>query len=59
MVVLRFENVLLRLSDEGGALIPMFAAYVGAHSDALMHNEQVASNWRNDGHRIAERWWFA
>ena len=46
-------------SDEGGALIPMFAAYVGAHSDALMHGEQVASNWRNDGHRIAERWWFA
>jgi peptide/nickel transport system substrate-binding protein len=46
-------------SDEGGALIPMFAAYVGAHSDALAHPEQVASNWRNDGHRIAERWWFA
>ena len=21
--------------------------------------DQVASNWRNDGHRIGERWWFA
>ena len=21
--------------------------------------EQIASNWRNDGHRIGERWWFA
>ncbi|MCC2110977.1 MAG: ABC transporter substrate-binding protein [Hyphomicrobiales bacterium] len=46
-------------SDEGGIIIPMFAAYVGAHSDALVHGDQIASNWRNDGHRIAERWWFA
>jgi peptide/nickel transport system substrate-binding protein len=46
-------------SDEGGIIIPMFAAYVGAYSDALAHGDQVASNWRNDGHRIGERWWFA
>ena len=45
-------------SDEGGIIIPMFAAYVGAHSDTLAHGD-VATNWRNDGHRIAERWWFA
>jgi len=47
------------LSDQGSTIIPMFAAYVMAHSDALARPEQVASNWRNDGQRIAERWWFA
>ena len=47
------------LSDEGGIIIPMFAAYVGAYSDALVKPDQVAANWRNDGQRIAERWWFA
>jgi peptide/nickel transport system substrate-binding protein len=39
-------------------IIPMFANYVGAYSDALAHNDQIAANWRNDGHRIGERWWF-
>ncbi|MDE0698631.1 MAG: ABC transporter substrate-binding protein [Boseongicola sp.] len=47
------------VSDEGGIIIPMFAAYVGAYSDTLVKPDQVASNWRNDGHRIGERWWFA
>ncbi|HID67131.1 MAG TPA: ABC transporter substrate-binding protein [Roseibacterium sp.] len=47
------------VSDEGGTIIPMFAAYVGAHSDTLARPEQIATNWRNDGQRIAERWWFA
>ena len=47
------------VSDEGSTIIPMFANYVGAYKDTLAHPEQIASNWRNDGHRIAERWWFA
>lgn len=47
------------VSDEGSTIIPMFAAYVGAYSDTLAHDEHIASNWRNDGQRIAERWWFA
>ncbi len=47
------------VSDEGGIIIPMFANYVGAYSTALAHPEQVSSHWRNDGHRIGERWWFA
>ena len=46
-------------ANEGGIIIPMFAAYVGAYSDVLARPEQIASNWRNDGHRIGERWWFA
>ncbi len=47
------------VSDEGGTIIPMFANYVGAHGDHLVRPDTVATNWRNDGHRIAERWWFA
>jgi len=47
------------VANEGGTIIPMFANYVGAYSDALAHGDQIASNWRNDGHRMSERWWFA
>ena len=47
------------VSDEGGIIIPMFANYVGAYSTRLAHPDQIATNWRNDGHRIGERWWFA
>lgn len=46
-------------SNQGGALIPMFASYVGAHTDNLVRPETIAANWRNDGQRIAERWSFA
>lgn len=46
-------------SNQGGALIPMFASYVGAHTDALVRPDTIAANWRNDGQRIAERWSFA
>ncbi|MEO0711479.1 MAG: ABC transporter substrate-binding protein, partial [Pseudomonadota bacterium] len=46
------------VSEEGGIIIPMFANYVGAYSDSLGVPEVVAGNWRNDGHRLGERWWF-
>ncbi len=47
------------VSDEGGIIIPMFANYVGAYSSTLAHPEQISTHWRNDGHRMGERWWFA
>lgn len=43
--------------DEGGAVIPMFAAYVFATSDQIGHGE-FANNWDMDGHKCVERWWF-
>jgi peptide/nickel transport system substrate-binding protein len=43
--------------DEGGVVIPMFAAYVFATSDQIGHGE-FASNWDMDGHKCVERWWF-
>lgn len=47
------------VANEGSTIIPMFANYVGAYSDTLAHPEEISTLWRNDGHRIAERWWFA
>ncbi len=47
------------VKDEGGVIVPMFAAYVGAHSDKVQHGEQIAANWPMDGWRLIERWWFA
>ena len=37
----------------------MFSAYVQALSSKLGLPDKVAANWELDGHRQAERWWFA
>ena len=47
------------LHDEGGAVIPMFSAYVGAVTKSVGLPENLASNWGFDGEKCAERWWFA
>src|SRR6056297_3104371 len=46
------------VSNQGGVVIPMFANYVSAKSDDVMHGE-MASNWEMDGERWMERWWMA
>jgi peptide/nickel transport system substrate-binding protein len=46
------------LNQDGGVIIPMFASYVFATTDAIGHGE-FASNWDLDGERWMERWWFA
>jgi peptide/nickel transport system substrate-binding protein len=46
------------VSNEGGVVIPMFAADVLAAKDTLRHGE-IASNWELDGNKCAERWWWA
>ncbi|SNT36557.1 ABC transporter substrate-binding protein [Tropicimonas sediminicola] len=45
--------------DEGSTVIPMFANYVMAHTDAVATPEQIGANWTMDGFRAIERWWFA
>jgi peptide/nickel transport system substrate-binding protein len=42
--------------DDNGSVVLVFNNYVNAKSKRLMHGE-VASNWENDGLKIAERWW--
>lgn len=45
--------------DDGGTIVPMFAQYVFATSNKVMHEETMGANWDLDGGRWAERWWFA
>ena len=47
------------VSDEGGVVIPMFSAELMAATKKLAVPEHIAANWELDGHKIAERWWFA
>ena len=46
------------VSNEGGQVIPVFAADILAKSDRLAHHP-VAVNWDMDGYKLADRWWFA
>ncbi|MCP3887815.1 MAG: ABC transporter substrate-binding protein [Desulfobulbaceae bacterium] len=43
--------------DEGGVVVPMFAADLAATSDKIAHGP-VSANWELDGLRAPERWWF-
>ncbi len=47
------------VSEDGGALIPMFMAYTHAASNKIGLPEKIANNWELDGHKNGERWWFA
>lgn len=53
-----YYEMQLILNQDGGVVIPMFASYVFATTDAIGHN-QFGSNWDLDGARWMERWWFA
>ncbi|HHJ4328601.1 TPA: peptide ABC transporter substrate-binding protein, partial [Klebsiella pneumoniae] len=46
-------------SDEGGALIPMFANSVAARSTRIAHGPRTAPFGELDGLRAIERWWQA
>lgn len=46
------------VSDEGGVVVPMFAADLAAATDKIAHGP-LAANWELDGYQCAERWWFA
>ena len=47
------------LRTQGGAVIPMFASYVMAHTAKVKHPDKVGANWTLDGFRAPERWWLA
>jgi peptide/nickel transport system substrate-binding protein len=46
------------VSDDGGALVPMFANFIMALDKGVMH-DKMAGNFDYDGYKAAERWWFA
>jgi peptide/nickel transport system substrate-binding protein len=43
--------------DDGGVVVPMFAADLAATSAKIGHGP-LAANWELDGLRAPERWWF-
>ena len=45
--------------NEGGVCLPLFQADTMAHSDKVFVPEVIGNNWELDGHKHAERWWFA
>ncbi len=45
--------------DEGGVVVPLFMSYVHAASIKIQLPDKMAGNWELDGHKEAERWWFA
>jgi peptide/nickel transport system substrate-binding protein len=47
------------VSDDGGAIIPMFANFVFAMSDKVAHAQEISADWDLDGLKFGERWWFA
>jgi peptide/nickel transport system substrate-binding protein len=44
--------------DEGGVIVPMYADYLAAATKKVKFSN-LAGNWPLDGHKNAERWWFA
>lgn len=54
-----YREMQLIVRDEGGAVVPVFANYIFASSDALRHGPTLAANWDLDGFKAPERWWFA
>ena len=45
--------------DDGGTVVPLFAADVqAAHAD-LRHGPVIGADWEMDGMKVAERWWWA
>jgi len=47
------------VSNDGGAIIPLFANHIMLVSDKVAHPDKVAGNWALDGGKAGERWWFA
>ena len=45
--------------EEGGTVVPLFAADLMGLSDKLSLPEVIGSDWELDGHRCGERWSFA
>ncbi|MBZ0129068.1 MAG: ABC transporter substrate-binding protein [Rhodobacteraceae bacterium] len=46
------------ISDDGGALVPMFANHISGVSTKIGHYEETSANFDLDGLKCAERWWF-
>ncbi|MGH1464005.1 MAG: ABC transporter substrate-binding protein [Cognatishimia sp.] len=46
------------MAQEGGAVIPVYANYLDAHSSKLRNGGTVGNVFNMDNARLIERWWF-
>ena len=54
-----YQEMQMILNQRGGLVLPMFANFVGAKSNAVMHSGVIGNVYKVDNGRIAERWWAA
>ncbi|EPX82479.1 ABC transporter substrate-binding protein [Salipiger mucosus] len=47
------------LNEDGGAVIPMYANFVGAKTNKVAHPETIGNVYKVDNARLTERWWMA
>ena len=46
------------LSNQGGAIVPMFANYIHGLNKKVAHSEDVSAAFEFDGGKATQRWWF-
>lgn len=54
-----YEEMQHIVSDEGSAIIPVFANNVHAMASKVSHADNLSGVWELDGARCIERWWIA
>jgi peptide/nickel transport system substrate-binding protein len=54
-----YREMQMLVSNDGGAIIPMFANYVSARTTKVGRGASIASNFDLDGQKCVERWWMA
>lgn len=54
-----YAEMQLILRDQGSAIIPAFANWIGATSDRVGRPASIGNLWPMDNARMAERWWIA
>ena len=54
-----YAEMQLILRDQGSAIIPAFANWIGATSDRVARPASIGNLWPMDNARMAERWWIA
>lgn len=47
------------MSTDGATIVPMYNNFVDAASTKLANSGSIGNNFRMDGGRFVERWWFA
>ena len=53
-----YHDIALKISDEGGALVPAFSNMVHALGEKVGKSEHTGGSWEMDGGHCIKRWWL-